>query len=134
MKGRDWERISQILDKDPRFAPEAYRFLSRAFAFTHQQIERERGGSAGAPRPVEHVSGRQLTLGIRDYAREKLGFLAKTVFESWGVRTTADWGAIVFNLIDAHLLSKSPEDSVDDFADIYDFGEAFEKDLKLIRE
>jgi uncharacterized repeat protein (TIGR04138 family) len=130
MKGRDWERISQILDKDPRFAPEAYRFLSRAFAFTHQQIERERG----TPRPVEHVSGRQLALGIRDYAREKLGFLAKTVFESWGVRSTSDWGAIVFNLIDAHLLSKSPEDTIDDFANIYDFAEAFEKDLTLIRE
>ncbi|MFQ5843737.1 MAG: Minf_1886 family protein, partial [Planctomycetota bacterium] len=54
------------------------------------------------------------------------GFLAKSVLEEWGVRSTEDLGNIVFNLVEAELLSRTESDTRQDFVGVYDFGEAFE--------
>jgi uncharacterized repeat protein (TIGR04138 family) len=50
------------------------------------------------------------------------------VFNFWGVQTTEDFGHIVFNLVEKGLLSKTPEDSLEDFRDVYDFKKVFEED------
>jgi uncharacterized repeat protein (TIGR04138 family) len=50
-----------------------------------------------------------------------------TVFEEWGIRQCSDFGEIVFNLIEAGVLSKTEKDSRADFAEGYDFEEAFRK-------
>ncbi|MEM6930765.1 MAG: Minf_1886 family protein, partial [Myxococcota bacterium] len=72
-----------------------------------------------------HVSGADLCLGLRELAIDRYGRLAKTVLHRWRVRETADFGRIVFAMIDAGLLSKTDEDSFDDFVNVYDFEEAF---------
>jgi uncharacterized repeat protein (TIGR04138 family) len=51
--------------------------------------------------------------------------MAPLAFERWGVRSPADFGEIVFNLIDAELLSRRPTDSRLDFVDGFDFRETF---------
>jgi uncharacterized repeat protein (TIGR04138 family) len=51
--------------------------------------------------------------------------MAKTVFEQWGVSTTEDFGAIVFQLVDEGLLGKTEQDKMSDFARGYDFDDAF---------
>jgi uncharacterized repeat protein (TIGR04138 family) len=53
--------------------------------------------------------------------------MTSTVLREWGLRHTEDFGAIVFNLIKAGRLQKSEDDSPSDFADGFDFYEAFEK-------
>jgi uncharacterized repeat protein (TIGR04138 family) len=73
-----------------------------------------------------HVSGEELLAGIREHARERFGPLAKDVLNSWGVTTTLDFGRIVFHMVEARLLSATPEDSLSDFVDKFDFTEAFE--------
>jgi uncharacterized repeat protein (TIGR04138 family) len=41
------------------------------------------------------------------------------------VAKTSDFGNIVFNLIGVKLLSKTDNDSIDDFSDVFDFNKAF---------
>ncbi len=76
-----------------------------------------------------HVSGRELSEGIKEFAIEEYGRLAITVFEYWGVKKTEDFGRIVFNMIDAGVLGKTDTDSIDDFKDIYDFKKVFEDEF-----
>jgi len=57
----------------------------------------------------------------------RFGPMAKTVFESWGVSTTEDFGEIVFKLIEAGVLGKTDKDSREDFSDVFDFNDVFER-------
>ncbi len=108
--------IEQIVEQDPRYKPEAYAFLFAALSYTQAKLAKPR-----------HVTGRELLEGIRELALERYGKMAKTVFEHWGVRKTDDFGEIVFNLVDAGLLGKTEEDKKEDFKDVYNFEDAFEK-------
>ena len=47
------------------------------------------------------------------------------VFEHWGVKSTEDFGEIVFNMVNENLLYKTEGDSKEDFKGFYDFEEAF---------
>ena len=111
--------LKEILRKDPRYKLEAYSFLMSALNFTVSKF----------PEP-RHVTGQELLQGIRRYGLEQFGPMTRTVFEHWGIKSTKDFGNIVFNLIDVGLLGKTEEDSIDDFKDVYDFEEAFDKDYK----
>jgi uncharacterized repeat protein (TIGR04138 family) len=52
------------------------------------------------------------------------------VFDVWGVRKTADFGNMVFNLVEAQMMSRSEEDSREDFDDVYEFRQVFRIDSK----
>lgn len=111
--------IEQVIEKDLRYKSEAYLFLMAALNFTVSSLEKPR-----------HVSGHELLNGIRLYAIEQFGPLARTVLEHWGVYATEDFGNIVFNMIDAKLLSKTEEDSLEDFKGVYDFKSVFDKSVE----
>lgn len=113
------EKIHEIVGRDRRYRPEAYVFVLEALSYTLDQ--QRRLGREG------HIDGRQLSLGIRDYASKQFGYLARAVFAEWGVRRTLDFGEIVFNLVEVQLLSKQETDLKHDFADVYDFCQAFEE-------
>ena len=51
--------------------------------------------------------------------------LARTVLARWNIRATADFGEMVYLLIANGAMSKTDEDSLEDFRDVYDFDEAF---------
>ena len=74
-----------------------------------------------------HVTGQELLDGIRWLAKREFGPMAKTVFESWGVSKTGDFGDIVFSLVEEGILGKNDRDSKEDFKDVYDFDDAFVK-------
>ena len=96
--------FESVLAKDPRFRAEAYVFVHEALATAQQLFGRER-----------HVTGQELCEGARHLSLERYGLMAKAVLNSWGVFATDDFGAIVYNLIDAGLMSKTETDSIDDF-------------------
>jgi uncharacterized repeat protein (TIGR04138 family) len=106
--------LEQVLARDPRYKAEAYVFVHDALGHTWARLDQRR-----------HVTGRELLEGIRDLALQHYGPMAKAVLNSWGVKTTDDFGAIVFNLVDSGLLSKTEEDHIEDFHDVYDFDEVF---------
>ena len=107
--------IEKIIEKDPRYKADAYEFVMQALWFTQKRLDRN-----------AHVTGKELLNGIREFGLAEYGPMAKMVFEHWGVKSTYDFGAIVFNMVDNKLMSKTDEDSIDDFKDIYNFDKAFE--------
>lgn len=123
------EVLRQICKEDPRFDKNAYLFLNRALEYTVKHLKRE--AFAGEAR---HVSGRELLDGIRRFALEEYGPLARTVLAEWGVRSCADFGDMVFHMVEYKLLGKTDRDTPEDFADGYDFYTAFELPFKPGRE
>jgi uncharacterized repeat protein (TIGR04138 family) len=109
-------RVRELVRRDPRYTPEAYFFIFEALEYTLARIDEHR-----------HVSGPELLQGIRDYALERFGPLSRTVFNEWGIWRTGDFGEIVFNLVDADLLKKTDEDRPEDFRDVYEFEDAFDR-------
>lgn len=78
-----------------------------------------------------HVTGQQVLAGMRDHAAAQFGPLAAQVWRSWGVRSTLDWGKVVFLLVDNGLLNRQESDTLDDFRDGFDFDEAFVRDYEV---
>jgi len=118
------EKFRLILQRDPRYDPEAYNFLYEALDFTLKNVVAPRG------RANQHVTGRELLEGVRRYGIDQFGCLAKEVFRVWGINRTDDIGEMVFNLVDQDLMGKQESDTKEDFQGIYDFEEVF--DLKPV--
>lgn len=78
-----------------------------------------------------HVSGHQLCIGLRDYAVERYGLMAKSVLNKWGIHATRDFGHIIFAMVDAELMRKTDEDTIDDFDGVFEFSEAFAEPREL---
>lgn len=78
-----------------------------------------------------HISGRQLCEAMKDLAIERWGLLAGTVLAHWGIHSTKDFGRIVFALVENQILSKQPQDSIDDFDRVYSFHEVFDKPYRI---
>ncbi|MDP2921695.1 MAG: hypothetical protein Q8O12_04955 [Candidatus Omnitrophota bacterium] len=111
--------LLKILDKDKRYDPEAYSFIMTSLDYTMKNLGRK-----------GHVTGQELSDGIKDYAMEQFGPMARLVLEKWGIKSTNDFGEIVFNLINSGLLGKTAHDRKEDFNNRYDFKEAFDKSIK----
>ena len=118
---KDFEStFRDIQARDPRFARDAYLFVFEALHHTQRRLKRQ-----------HHVTGQELVEGLRTLGLRRFGFLAKTVFHEWGVRTTDDFGRIVFNLVEANLMGRQESDTSDDFAGGFDFTAAFEDGFTL---
>ena len=115
------EVLEQILAKDARYSRDAYFFVKDALDHTQKLVLKSGQGK------LRHVTGQELLGGIRDYALGQFGPMTMTVFEEWGVRSCADFGEIVFNMVENSLLAKTEHDSREDFKDGYDFADAFRK-------
>jgi uncharacterized repeat protein (TIGR04138 family) len=113
------EALAKIQAKDPRYHREAYLFVRDGLDYTQKAITKDARGR------VRHVTGQELIAGIREYALQQFGPMAKTVLEDWGVHRCEDFGEIVFNMIEVSWLAKTSKDSRADFANGYDFDEAF---------
>jgi uncharacterized repeat protein (TIGR04138 family) len=105
-----YEELEKIISQDRRFKTEAYEFVLEALHYTQKKLSRQ-----------GHVTGRELVEGLRDYALEQFGGMARYVFKKWGIEKTQDFGDIVFNMIERSLLHKREEDSREDFKDVYNF-------------
>jgi uncharacterized repeat protein (TIGR04138 family) len=122
MDGNDFRLlVEEIYSQDKRFKPDSYEFVMQALEYTQKTLKRS-----------GHVSGRELAEGMREFALKLYGPMAKVVLNHWGIRATADFGTIVFTLIGKKVLSRTESDAEADFANVYDFGDAFKPVLKNI--
>lgn len=119
-----WEMIRRSAGIYP---PQAFNFVQDGLRYTVEQLQRPESGGRAESR---HVSGQELCLGLRDYAISQYGLLARTVLQRWNIRRTEDFGRIVFLMVDAGLLRKTEDDDIEDFAGVYDFDEAFGRELE----
>ena len=58
-------------------------------------------------------------------------YVSLVVLGHWGIKTTRDFGEIVYLMIAHQWMSAQPEDSIDDFNDVYDFRTVFENNFEL---
>lgn len=108
-------KIEEIRAKDPRYSLRAYEFTRLAVTYA-SQVHLAHGA---------HVTGPELLEAIRRFALDRYGLMTADVLREWGVTTTQDFGEIVFHLVEAELLSKTEEDRLEDFRDVYAFEDAF---------
>jgi uncharacterized repeat protein (TIGR04138 family) len=111
--------VEEIFREDSRYKPDSYEFVMQALHFTQEKLKKQ-----------SHLNGKELLYGIRDYAIEQYGPMAKTVLNHWGISGTEDFGNIVFNMIGKKILSKTENDSLADFKEVYDFDSAFSNVLR----
>ena len=108
--------ISNIYGKDPRYYPEAYEFVMEALSFSKKRFKKSK-----------HVSGEELLTGTKALLLKKFGPMTLTVLTYWGIKTTDDFGNIVFNLVENKVLAKDAQDHYESFKNAYDFEEVFNK-------
>jgi uncharacterized repeat protein (TIGR04138 family) len=94
-----------------------------ALHYAQQRLGRATGEG---PEAEKHISGQELLDGVRGMALERFGLMTRTVFEHWNVRETADFGRIVFELIERGEMRKTDRDQLADFFEVYDFEDAFD--------
>ncbi len=116
--------LAELLRRDRRYHFDAYRFVFEALRYAQEQLGIGQAETADSGDEEErHVSGQQLCEAIRRYALSQYGLLAKSVLNEWGVRSTGDFGEIVFNLIDIGQMKKTDSDRREDFENVFDFDE-----------
>ncbi|MGB0259550.1 MAG: Minf_1886 family protein, partial [Coraliomargarita sp.] len=115
------EVIRTIRQDDPRYARGAYYFLRQALDYSLKELHKR-----GDLDRSNHLTGQQLLEGIRLFALDQYGPMARTVLEHWGVKKCDDFGNIVFNLVECRVLGKTENDSPEDFSNGYKFEEAFD--------
>jgi len=115
---------------------DAFMFVQRGLDFTVKRIH----GEEPQPPAYEedddiphsrHISGQQLCLGLRDFAKREYGLLARGVLDRWNIHHSEDFGRIVFAMVNGGLMHKTQEDTIDDFINVFRFEEAFSKPLLL---
>ena len=110
------EILDQLQERNPRFHAKAYFFVLAALHSVIHGLEEPR-----------HISGRELAEAVRGLAIDRYGPMARSVLEHWGIHATEDVGCVVFALVEQGILVKQDEDRREDFVDVFDFEEAFER-------
>lgn len=108
------KKVQGLVDRSSRYKFEGYSFILSALHYTMTKVS-----------PPRHITGREFCDGIRQFAIDQYGPMARTVLEHWGITSTLDFGRIVFDLVEVGLMRKTEEDSLDDFKEVYDFKQAF---------
>lgn len=115
------KNLEQIAAEDGRFGAAAIRFVYEGLGYTAKNVATE----------PKHVSGQTLCDGLRKLALEKWGRLALLVLNNWGIKTTRDFGEIVYLMIKNEWMSAQPADSIDDFDDVYNFKAVFKEQFQF---
>lgn len=124
------EIVEQIRKEDPRFDKRAYYFLRQGLDHTVREMKKR---NVERMQRSQHVSGPELLDGLREYALEQYGPMAKLVLNEWGVKRCPDFGDLVFNLIEYNVFSRTDEDKREDFGELYSFEDAFERPFRPVR-
>jgi uncharacterized repeat protein (TIGR04138 family) len=119
--------LQEVVQAVGIYPAEAYIFVQQGLTYTVQKIH----AAQTDPSVSRHVSGRDLSEGLRELALKQWGLMAQTVLARWNITSTMDFGRIVFAMVEHDLLQKTEEDRVEDFRHVYDFSTAFEKNYRI---
>jgi uncharacterized repeat protein (TIGR04138 family) len=99
--------IETLVERYPQYTEEAYEFMrARMDAAADRFCKDDKS---------PHLSARELYLGACAYALEEYGPLAARVLEFWGIKSSRDFGNIVYNLIEVGVFGKQKGDSPEQF-------------------
>jgi uncharacterized repeat protein (TIGR04138 family) len=125
--------LQEVVEEIGLYPMEAYLFVQEGLGFTVQKIHGADKTEEQEQKTEEsrHISGRELSEGLREFALMRWGLLARTVLDRWNIRRTYDFGRIVFALVDNQFMKKTQQDSIEDFRDVYDFATAFDAGYRI---
>ena len=124
--------MEQIVREIAVYPPEAYEFVQRGLQYTVERLKpRADTGEDVAPRG-RHITGQELSWGLRLFAWERWGLMARTVLRRWNITSTMDFGKVVYALIEGGVLARSPSDRLEDFRSVYDFS-TLEREYRIER-
>ncbi|MBR4124830.1 MAG: hypothetical protein IKR13_01385 [Victivallales bacterium] len=115
------ELLDKCAEQNPDYPRAAYAFVCNAVHEIAREFSRPQRKAA------QHITGQELCEGMRGLLIRDYGRMAADVLTAWNIEETADFGNIVYALVDIGLLSVSPNDSRTDFIDVYRFHDAFVK-------
>jgi uncharacterized repeat protein (TIGR04138 family) len=113
--------LEQIAREDSRYSSSGIKFVYEGLGYTAKNVATE----------PKHVSGQTLCEGLKKLAVENWGRLAVLVLGAWGIKTTRDFGEIVYLMIKHQWMSAQPNDSIDDFDNVYDFKTIFKDQFEF---
>lgn len=102
------QKIESI--KDSKYKHEAYFFVLGGINFTREKIGEAR-----------HITGEELCLGLKELITSEFGPTSEIVLNHWGIKSTNDFGEIVYKLIEAGVLGKTEDDKIEDFDNVFKF-------------
>ncbi|MDX1565275.1 MAG: hypothetical protein R3236_07720 [Phycisphaeraceae bacterium] len=111
-----------------RYSIDAFHFVRRGLDFT---VHRVHTNPEQLPEGQRHVDGAQLSEGLREFAIEQYGPMARMVLSRWNIERTEDFGHIVFAMVEGGLMQANEDDSVADFDGVFDFEKAFDVPISL---
>ncbi len=109
--------MEKIRLHESRYDEQAYLFVLSALEFSQSKLDTRR-----------HIAAAELAHSCRQLALERFGLMSRVVLERWGIRATSDLGEIVFTLVELGFLVKQPTDTREEFAGVFDFERAFDRD------
>ena len=114
--------IEQVAHEDGRYDAKALKFIFEGLAETIDKIRKEEE-LEDQPR---HISGQELAFGLADLAKTRWGRLAGMVLNQWGLKTTRDFGEIVYLMIAHDWMTCQETDTIEDFDNVFEFKTFFE--------
>lgn len=119
------ELYDEVARRHPQYPRAAYVFVGTAVHEIAVKILKHHSDSDEKSNRSRHITGQELVLGLKDLLLKRYGRLAIDVLRHWHISETLDFGKIVYFLVEVQLLSVSPEDSFEDFRDVYSFSDVF---------
>jgi uncharacterized repeat protein (TIGR04138 family) len=119
--------LDHIADEVGLYPVEAYQFVGAGLKYTVDKLK----GKLKDPKASRHITGQELSEGLREFALLQWGRLTRLVLTRWNIHRTDDFGKIVFALVDNGWLAKTDQDSPDDFRSVYDFSAAFDAEYRI---
>ncbi len=93
-----------LTGKETRFSPEMYGFVLASLDYHRSKVQQE-----------GHIDAMELVESVIELAIMKFGPMSISVLKNWGVTETIHIGSIVYNLIAMEILSKTEEDTHEQF-------------------
>lgn len=112
-----------------QFHPQAYVFITEALRTAQETLGRQAVGDRVDE--THHITGPELLEGVRTLGLRLFGPMAPVVFNHWGLHSTDDFGRMVFEMIERSEMSKSENDQLSDFHEIYAIDDEFSSNYKI---
>lgn len=110
---QSFEKAVEILvERYPQYAEEAYEFMRAGLDAAADKFCKEDKSP--------HLSARELYLGACAYALDEYGPMAAKVLEFWGLKSSRDFGNVVYNLIEVGVFGKQKGDTQEEFETLPD--------------
>jgi uncharacterized repeat protein (TIGR04138 family) len=124
----DQDAWAEQLARSHAYPSQAFRMVRFGLKFAGWRGEQGADEDQSPPQiPLQELGAREVCDRVRSFLQRTYRSAVRPVLEHWQIRTTLDLGRIVLAIKQAGLEPLDAVESLDDFADLFDFDDAFGK-------